>query len=225
MDIINLNSITVEYLIVTQIKGNFCNNAVTFNRLITTDADIQIVGDKLSYKQLSVLYELQVGEVQEEKQRFFHIRLRCDEINRIPEFVSLLRAIRTMAHKTDGKLIVLWDDIALFYANQAYPIIHEIENLMRKLITKFMFTKFGMDWGNTAIPQELRSTVEQNRRKRSKMVSILHETDFIDLAKVLFDEYQIPTDGEKLLYFKLKEAETIEDIDLKDMQALIPRSN
>lgn len=221
----NWNSLTVEYFIVTQIKGNFCNNAVTFNRLLTADADIQITEDQLSYKKLSVQYELQVGEVEEQNQRFFHIRLRCNEVSRIEEFVSLLRSVRTMAYKTDGKLFILWDDISLFYASRAYPIIHELENLMRKLITKFMFTRLGMDWGDTAIPKELRVTVERSRRKQNAVVGILHETDFIHLANVLFDEYQIPSDGEKLLYRKLKTVDKLEDLDLGQMQSLIPRSN
>ncbi|MEM8531547.1 MAG: hypothetical protein AAGF95_11935 [Chloroflexota bacterium] len=221
----NWNLLTVEYFIVTPIKGNFCNSAVTFNRLLSSDADIQITEEHLSYKKLSVQYELQVGEVEEQSQRFFHIRLRCNEVSRIDEFVSLLRSVRTMAYKTEGKLFVLWDDISLFYASRAYPIIHELENLMRKLITKFMFTRLGMDWGDTAIPKELRATVERSRRKQNSVVGILHETDFIHLANVLFDEYQIPFDGEKLLYRRLKSIDRLEDLDLSQMQSLIPRSN
>lgn len=219
------DSLTVEYFVVTQIRGNFCNNAITFNRLLTTNADIQMTKDQLSYKNLSVLYELQVGEVKEQKQRFFHMRLRCSEVNRIDEYAELLKSVRTMAYKTDGKLFVLWDDISLFYASRAYPIIHELENLMRKLITKFMFTRLGMDWGDTAIPKELRATVERSRRNSNTAVSILHMTDFIHLANVLFDEYQIPSDGEKLLYRKLKNVDKIEDLDLSQMRSLIPRSN
>ncbi len=43
---------------------------------------------------------------------------------------------------------VLWDDVGIYYAKLAYLRIIEIENLMRKLITKFMLVSVGMDFFN-----------------------------------------------------------------------------
>ncbi len=75
---------------------------------------------------------------------------------------------------------MLWDDVGIYYAEQAFPQITKIENLMRKLITKFMLVSVGMDFFNN-IPMDI------NLRKDADADSgFLHNVDFIDLSKYLF---------------------------------------
>ncbi len=75
---------------------------------------------------------------------------------------------------------VLWDDVGIYYAQLAYPKIIEIENLMRKLITKFMLVSVGMDFFNN-IPSDINI-----RNDKDTDSGFLHNIDFIELAKYLF---------------------------------------
>lgn len=75
---------------------------------------------------------------------------------------------------------VLWDDVGIYYAKLAYPRIIEIENLMRKLITKFMLVSVGMDFFNN-IPKDINI-----RNEKDTDSGFLHNIDFIDLTKYLF---------------------------------------
>lgn len=75
---------------------------------------------------------------------------------------------------------VLWDDVGIYYATMAFPMIIKIENLMRKLITKFMLVPVGMEFFNN-IPNDI--NVRDNRDSDS---GFLHTIDFIELGKYIF---------------------------------------
>ena len=75
---------------------------------------------------------------------------------------------------------VLWDDVGIYYANLAYPKLIKIENLMRKLITKFMVVSVGMDFFNN-VPGDINVREDKNNDS-----VFLHNIDFIDLTKYLF---------------------------------------
>jgi len=217
--------LSVEYLIVTKADGGFCSNVETFNSLLCADADIKIRGKSLSYKGLTVSYEARSDILLEKQQRYFYIKLDCEDAERIEDFAMMLKAVRTMAHKTGGDVAVVWDDIAFYYATQAYPLIHKIENLLRKLIVRFMYTSVGLDWGDTTLPNELRDSISRAKRDRQGGASLLHETDFIQLADYLFRPYQSPTSGNELIQERIAKAKTADDLDIEELKSYVPRSN
>jgi uncharacterized protein YutE (UPF0331/DUF86 family) len=117
--------------------------------------------------------------------------------------------------------MVLWDDVSFYYSEKAYPTIHEIENLMRKLITKFMLTIVGLGWTKEAIPEELKNST---RTQPAGNNNYLYETDFKDLSTFLFDEYR--TLDIKALNEKIRSLEGEgDDVSLSEFKGFLPKSN
>lgn len=175
----------VEYLIIIDSNNPFCRDKKSFDNFLQSNADISIKGNVFKHKLLEVEYELQGGENEADKNRFFHIKLTSKDDSKIDEFQDLLKATRTLLHMAfDKRPQILWDDISFYYSEKAYPIIHEIENLMRKLITKFMLTNVGLGWTRDTVPEELKKST---RTEPANNNNYLYETDFKDLSTFLFD--------------------------------------
>lgn len=75
---------------------------------------------------------------------------------------------------------ILWDDVGIYYATMAFPMIIKIENLMRKLITKFMLVPAGIEFFNN-IPSDINV-----RDRKDDDSGCLHNIDFIDLSNYIF---------------------------------------
>jgi len=210
----------VEYLVIIDSNSDFCGSVKAFNKFLESNAEIEIQGKKFKYKYLEVDYEVQTGVIKTGSSKFFHVKLDCEKIERIDEFTELLRAVRSLLSRaSDKKIQTLWDDVSFYYANKSYPLIHEIENLMRKLITKFMLTSVGLSWTKSTIPEDLKTkatVIEDN-------YNYLYETDFIQLANFLFDEYR--TIDAKSLIEKLKDITSVEEIVIDEIKGFVPKSN
>lgn len=212
----------VEYLIIINSDNPFCRDKKSFDNFLQSNADISIQGSVLKHNHLEIEYEVQGGETEADKNRFFHIKLNCKESSRIDEFHDLLKAIRKLLFMaSDKKPQVLWDDISFYYSEKSYPQIHELENLMRKLITKFMLTNVGLGWTKEAVPEELRKST---RTEPANNNNYLYETDFKDLSTFLFDEYR--TLDIKALNAKIRSLEGGGDeVSLSEFKGFLPKSN
>lgn len=215
-------TLQVEYLIIIDSSNPFCRDKKSFDNFLQSNADISIRNGKFKHKSIELGYELQGGETEVDKNRFFHMKLKCDNPKRMDEFQDALKATRQLLYMaSDKKPQVLWDDISLYYSEKAYPTIHEVENLMRKLITKFMLTIVGLDWTKEAIPEELRNST---RTKPAGNNNYLYETDFKDLSTFLFDEYR--TLDIKILSEKIRSLEEEKDeVSLAEFKGFLPKSN
>jgi uncharacterized protein YajQ (UPF0234 family) len=214
----------IEYLIIIDSGNPFCRDKKSFDNFLQSNADITIQGKVFKHRSLEVEYELQGGETEADKNRFFHIRLVCKDESRIEEFQDLLRATKTLLHMASDKRKpqILWDDVSFYYSKKAYPLIHEIENLMRKLITKFMLTNVGLGWTKDAIPEDLKKSSNSNSIEITN--NYLYETDFKDLSTFLFDEYR--TLDIKALNEKIEALEIQGDeVSLNEFKGFLPKSN
>ena len=183
-----MNHFKVEYLITVEQKGSFCNTIPAFNNLLRTIDDISIGANSIEFQGQKIGYDVQTGEILNDKQKFFHVKLTLSNEKYLKEYENLLRTIRTVLFKAGDKPVqVLWDGISLYYAQQAYPLIYDIENTMRKLTTKFMLINVGLGWANEAIPQEVIESIRSKSQKNN--VNYLYEVDFIQLSNFLFKEY------------------------------------
>jgi len=218
----------VEYLIIVEKKASvalfhLCDSIEGFNKLLRTDPDIMVEKGSIKYKQHLILgYVITTGIIQGKEQRFFHITLTFDkEEQQIEQYIDALKALRTIIYNTDSQPQTLWDDVSTYYSNKAYPLIHKIENLMRKLITYFMFTTIGKEWAIETLPGIVQEAIDRSKRKQ--YLDILYQVDFIHLGDFLFKAYETKSIIE--LYKKLNIAEKLEDLDLKELQSFIPKSN
>ncbi|WP_127806152.1 HEPN domain-containing protein [Hydrogenophaga sp. NH-16] len=212
----------VEYLITVDQKDAFCTTTTAFNNLLKTIDGVSVSKADLRFESLVLGYELQTGEVLSDKQRYFHAKLTLHHVDDLPRFESLLKSIRSLLHKASGKPAqTLWDGVSLHYAQLAYPLIHDLENTMRKLITKFMLTNVGVGWANETVPREV---VESVRSKTARPDhNYLYEVDFIQLSNFLFKEYT--TVSMVVLTDRIKKATKITDLAIDDLKLAIPRSN
>jgi hypothetical protein len=96
---------------------------------------------------------------------------------------------------SNSEISTLWDDISIYYATQSYPLINEIENLMRNLILKFMIVNVGMDWSNKVVPKDVKQKITNKEKINSEQTNFrladkLHNADFIVLSEFLFEKYR-----------------------------------
>ena len=217
-----MKSYKVEYLSVLNSKEDFCKSVESFNYLLQSYDHIDVVGNQVNFKENSYAYEVQFGEINEGNQRFFHLKLSCANSNILEDFKILLKSIRTILVKASGKPPeILWNDLSSQLSCEAYPILHEIENILRKLITKFMLTTVGGAWTKDTVPKEVADSLKD--KKSIPTQNYLHETDFIQLSNFLFKEYS--TANSKKLVEKLRKANDISELSIFDLKEMVPQSN
>jgi len=209
----------LEYLIFVDNSGIKCNNEKTFNHLLQSNPDIEIKNKKINYKDIIVNYDLSFGQIADTDSTYFHLVFNFDDIDKIEQYISLLKSIKSVIHIIAKSPQTLYDGISIYYSNLAYPVISDIENLMRKLITKFMLTKVGVDWIKDRTPDDVKTSINTN----NKDLTYLHNVDFIQLKNFLFSE-NYPSHKENLIK-KLKEAKDVNDLNIEDIKILIPNSN
>jgi len=108
----------------------------------------------------------------------------------IDEFAELgdkIKQISTRINPESTVVNTLWDDVGRSYAYQAYPLINEVENLMRKLISKFMLINVGMNWSKESMHPDLFKKIE-NYEEEDLNLNDLYKLDFIHLSQVLFQK-------------------------------------
>lgn len=209
----------IEYLIFIDNNNIKCNDEKSFNHLLQSDPEIQIENKNISYKEITVEYGLTFGQIADTDRTYFHLSFENNNIDNIETYVSLMKAVKTIIHIITQSPQTLFDGVSIHYSNLAYPIISDIENLMRKLITKFMLTKVGIDWVKDRTPDDVKTSINS----KNKDLTYLHNVDFIQLKNFLFSE-NYPIHKENLIK-KLKDAKNISDLDLDDIKVLIPNSN
>lgn len=216
-----LEAYRVEYLVVVNTNGGFCNSIKSFNSLLSTYEDIVVDAKGLTFSGLRVSYEIDTDVIGRGEQRYFHLKLTLPSNESLDEFSQLTRLIKTILHKVaDTAPQILWDDISIFYAHLAYPHINSVENLMRKLITKFMLTTLGVHWEKMTLPDEVKQSVRSEPRKDS---NYLYESDFIQLSNFLFTTYSnVPI---LQLLTKIEESKDISELQLDELKQFVPRSN
>lgn len=217
-----MNNYKVEYLSVINSKETFCKSVSSFNNLLQSYDNVSINGNKLDFEGTELEYDVQFGEIKEDSQRFFHVKLKCENKDNLDKFKLLLKSVRTLLTKASEKPPeILWDDLSSELANKAYPIVHEIENMMRKLITKFMLTTIGLAWTKDTVPKEVSESIKTKKPNTSQ--NYLYEADFIQLSNFLFKEYS--TANSRKLVEKLGAVSDINELELTELKELVPQSN
>lgn len=213
-------NIKVEYLITYNFKGNSLQNTENFKHLLMSNSMISFKEDGfVEFSSVKFNFEIKKHEIVDKEQRTFKITISTNQTDYIDFLSDFLRIVREYAHGAHGKITILWDDISNYYSVMAYPEINKIENLLRKLISYFMITNFGIDWVDETIPLDVRNNVKKNRDKNN----FLHDTDFIHLADFLFKPY--PQKKIDLLFSDIKEKKLKSTTDYQYLEEFLPRSN
>lgn len=213
--------------------GVLCNSNQTLNNFFMSNEKIKIKDEKITVDSYTASYHIESGEVEASKEKYFIIKI-VSEKDKDEEDIKCLEVIskelrRAVKVKGFGfKISVLWDDVSNYYRKLSYPLISNVENLMRKLITQFMIKKIGTDWVKKALPDEFKSHIEQknNIKDTNVIENLLYEADFIKLSSFLFNPYSELKDT-KELFEKIKAIYSKSNVDsqINDILKLEPKSN
>lgn len=186
--------ISVEYLLPFNTKDGICKDINSFNSLVSSHCDISVKDTKLKYRKTQYNYSISVNEVPDQDCSVFHVVFEVDSIT--DNFQEMLKYFKKTigAHLKDD-IQVIWDGIGFEWSKLLYPRIYQVENLMRKLISKFMLINLGIGWQKIVVPSEVKESIKNSNAKVSH--GILYEVDFIQLSNFLFKPYALK-DASKL---------------------------
>ena len=212
--------IKVEYLVFVDSNNVKCKNINSFEHLLQSDPDLEIENDTIIYKKnFKANYNIQTGQIGDTEKVYFHLKFHITKPNDIDKLTLLLKSVKSIFTIITKTPQTLYDGISQHYAEKAYPIIYDIENLMRKLITKFMLINVGADWISEKVPDDVKNSVNQE----NKDITYLHNVDFIQLKNFIFSEkYTVNRDK---LITTLKTSSNLSELNLEELKKMIPISN
>ncbi|MGV0083992.1 hypothetical protein EEAAV_08970 [Rahnella aceris] len=187
----------LEFLVLVTNDDSFCNSKKAFIDFLKIDSLISIAGQKLTYKKtprsnptITVKFNVETNNIPSNKERYFIIALENTNEELVDEFSELGNKIKELCKRINPEstvLNVLWDDVGRYYACKSYPLINDVENVMRKLISKFMLINVGMDWSKETIHPDLAKKIEKFEEDDAHL-NDLYKLDFINLSEVLFQK-------------------------------------
>lgn len=212
----------VEYLTTIDTTDNHCDTTESFRNMLQSRSTISVADDKITFENIKFDLVVIGGELKEKNRKYYHLTIESPSKN-LSKFKKMLKLLRKTLSESAGKkpVEVLWDDVSAELAEKAYPIIHSVENQMRKLITKFMLINVGTDWTDKTIPDDAKVAETKKGSKHSN--NYLHGTDFIQLSHLLFKKYTAKE--APLVLDKLKDVTGLDEISVEELHKLIPRSN
>lgn len=220
-----------EFLILIPDSESFCSTTKAFTDFLKVDSLISISGNKINFRktpkgkdQVTAKFRITTDKVKSNSERYFTLTLECEQHAQIDEFSELSDRIKSIVERispTATSVNTLWDGVGRIYAEKAYPIINETENLMRRLIAKFMLITVGMNWSKDAIHPELFKKIEKFEDE-DPYLNDLHKLDFIHLSQVLFEKKRDITLEE---LDRILPKTTFNENDKEKILKYIPRSN
>ncbi|MBC6992992.1 HEPN domain-containing protein [Neolewinella lacunae] len=146
----------------------------------------------------------------------FVLRIECKYFEVVEPFRQ-----RVLRHLRDNlkfaHIRILKDDISSEIANQLYPKINAVENLLRRYLIKFFFQRVGMNWWDVTATPKMIEKVKTRQRNRSNQFSHfinsdIEFADFDDLGLLIYKQSTGFNEPEKVLEL-LEHINTIEALD------------
>ena len=187
----------VELLVLIPESESFCTSKKSLIEFLKVDSLIEITAQKISFKRsagarvnATARFRISTDLIKSKQERYFTILLETVDDSSMDNFNELCDRVRSTVERiSPGKTTIntLWDDVGRAYAEKSYPLINEIENLMRRLIAKFMLITVGVNWSKDTIQPELFKKIDKFSND-DPYVNDLFKLDFIHLKDVLFDK-------------------------------------
>lgn len=119
----------------------------------------------------------------------FLIKLRSEDFERLERFRYPL-IIHLKGRLRFDHIRILTDDISTEISNKIYPMVNELESILRRYLAKFFTQKVGLDWWKQAVPDkviEKSKMREDNETVFSKIVETdMTLIDFNDLGEIIY---------------------------------------
>jgi hypothetical protein len=227
-----LERLRIEMLLIKG-ESSKCNSIQTLKSLLASDGELHFKSKRIVVGKAEAVFLISTDLIEQEtKERYFYINIEKpvnskDEEKAIADLDAISKKLKQIIVEIGGKsfkIATLWDDTAYYYSKLAYPIIYEIENLMRKLIYQFMLTKLGSDWYKNATPEDFKRNIKSDRENPNLSFElILYNADFIHIINFLFGKYTVG-DQSKVLE-KINKAKSNSEIAIEELKQLVPQNN
>lgn len=111
---------------------------------------------------------------------------------------------------------ILRDDISTRISNDIYPLINQVENLLRRYLVLFFTQRIGVDWWGTTAPGTLTDKINL-RKNNEKVFTSLCDTDvtlidFDDLGELIYKQTSGFNRQENIIT-RIMATASIEDLD------------
>ena len=227
-----MESCIIEMLIILNKKSNIGQSPSTFKKILEATDEIIINDNSLCFEGMDFSFLIVEHGKNDDT---LLIKLELKEINdsNLLKFTKLIRLFKKISTENKlGNIQIIWDDISKYYSVIAYPMIHEIENLMRKLITKFMLHNVGLSWTKKSIPEEFARSLDksnklntQNELDKQNEHNIMYQVDFIQLSNFLFNAYRELEVAELIKKLTPLSFQDLDENAFSELKKIIPQTN
>lgn len=192
-----------EYILI-KTSNDFCSNIEQFKNLLLSNSRITIEGSTIHLAKDSFTYSLNMQDVTWKKKHetVFYLAIEtkpsankkdndsvCAALEKFDEFLQRVNS----ECGNQFRINTIWDDISIYYANKLYPQMIGIENLLRKVIYRFMIKIAGSAWFDMTVPVEVQEAIKKTEAKNhiEDVVETdqLYYADFIQLGAFFFQPY------------------------------------
>ncbi|QMR55613.1 HEPN domain-containing protein [Klebsiella michiganensis] len=188
------------------------------------DSDIKKDGERFSYDSLDFDVEISTISSLDDENNYYDFtinysgRVSDKAANKLTALHRKIIAILKSNFSSAPK--ILWSDLDSYYSTKAYPLIKDVENLMRKVLTKLLIVKVGYSWEKSSVSPDLKGKAggSKGRNIESNYLSAL---DFIDLTNIIFDKYTLV--HRDVIFDEIEKACKKGDVTL--ITDILPRSN
>jgi len=185
----------IEYLLI-KTDNDFCSTTEQFKSLLLSNKRISMNETSIQFSGVSLGFTLTEQAVVWKKKKeiifYFSVSAEEDNIDKLEDFDILLHRIND---NCGCQFIIntIWDDVSVYYTNQLYPSMVEVENLLRKVIYRFMIKTAGSAWFENTVPNDVKAAIlkaaEKNRMEELPLENQLYLADFIQLGWFFFEKY------------------------------------
>ena len=184
----------IEYLLIKS-NNDFCSSTEQFKSLLRSNKRITMDERTIRFSDVTLDYTLNAQEVAwKYKEIIFYFIVTSEKKN-----VTVLENFDCLLHRINEnygnqfKINTIWDDVSIHYANKLYPVMVETENMLRKLIYRFMIKTAGSAWFRSTVPESVKEAIKKNAEKNRievlPDVDQLYLADFIQLGWFFFEKY------------------------------------
>ena len=133
----------------------------------------------------------------------YYLTISANNKSKLKEIEALesahFKLFRNERLRKGYRLVVLRDDVSSHYCIKAYPIFHEYETAIRRLIYKYLIVSFGAMWASKTMTNDMMKQLKErtNGKSDDKLVTeALQDMDMSFLEMYLFDAQRevTPTD-------------------------------
>ena len=207
----------IEYLVLVEKSKNLCVDREAFINFLKSQGEFKLQKSTIEFRGQKIVYSIEKIDSTHKNHIVYNIYFEIDT-NQIEALEQISRIFKLTISSLTDNVFLLQDDITLYYSQRAYPIIFQTENMLRKLISKLMYTKDGVDWSKDRTPEDVTKSIKN--REESEY---LHSIDFSKLSNFLFSE-NFPRLKQSLID-KLKTTRNINEVKIDDIKNLLPISN